>query len=72
MKHPHTLFDFLIKECALKNDAALAKALGITPIDVSKIRKGINKVSARVMIIVHKKTGITIEDIEEMVGFKIE
>jgi DNA-binding transcriptional regulator YdaS (Cro superfamily) len=56
----------------LKNDAALAKALGITPIDVSKIRKGINKVSARVMIIVHKKTGITIEDIEEMVGFKIE
>jgi DNA-binding transcriptional regulator YdaS (Cro superfamily) len=72
MKHPHTLFDFLIKECPLKNDAALAKALGISPADVSKIRKGITKISARVMILVHKKTGMSIEDIEEMVGFKIE
>ena len=72
MKKPHQLFDFLIKEYSLKNDRALCQAIGVTPIDVSKIRSGVNNISARVIILVHKKTGMSIEDIEEMVGFKIE
>lgn len=72
MKKPYPLFDFLIQEYSLKNDRALCSAIGITPIDVSKIRSGVNKLSPRVMILVHKKTGMSIEDIEEMVGVKIE
>jgi len=78
MKNPHPLFDFLIKEYSLKNDAALARALKISPIDISKIRKYADskdkryRVSARIMIIVHKRSGMSIEDIEEMVGYNIE
>ena len=78
MKNSHPLFDFLIKEYSLKNDAALSRALKISPMDISKIRKYANsedkryRVSARMMIIVHKRSGMSIEDIEEMVGYKIE
>lgn len=69
---PHRLFDFLIAECDLKTDAALAEALGITKPDVCRIRSGVYEMSARVMLIIHKKTGMSIEDIEEMVGFEIK
>ena len=72
MKKPHQLFDFLIKEYSLKNDAALSVAIGITKVDVSKIRSGVNQLSARVMVLIHKKTGMSFEDMEEMAGFKIE
>lgn len=72
MKKPHQLFDFLIKEYSLKNDRALCKAIGIKPVDASKIRAGVNKLSARVMVLIHKKTGMSFEDMEEMAGFKIE
>jgi plasmid maintenance system antidote protein VapI len=64
----HPLLDFLKKEYKLKNDAALAKALGIKPPTVSKIRANRNIVSAEMKIIIHKKTGMSIEDIEGFLG----
>lgn len=60
----HPLLDFLKKEYKLKNDAALAKALGIKPPTISKLRADRQKMSAEMKIIIHKKTGMSIEDIE--------
>ena len=64
----HPLLDFLKKEYKLKNDAALAKALGIKPPTVSKLRANRQNISAEMKIIIHKKTGMSIADIEEFLG----
>ena len=64
----HPLLDFLKKEYELKNDAALAKALGIKPPTVSKLRANRQVMSAEMKIIIHKKTGMSIADIESFLG----
>ena len=64
----HPLLDFLKKEYKLKNDAALAKALGIKPPTVSKLRANRQNISAEMKIIIHKKTGMSIADIESFLG----
>lgn len=68
MTSKHTLLDFLKKEYSLKSDRALCDALGVTPPVVSRIRSGRCNVSAEIMIIIHKKTGMSIEDIEQMIN----
>lgn len=60
----HPLLDFLKKEYKLKNDAALAKALGVKPPTISKLRANRQSMSAEIKIIIYKKTGMSIEDIE--------
>ncbi len=64
----HPLLDFLKKEYKLKNDAALAKALGIKPPTISKLRANRQTMSAEMKIIIHKKTGMSIADIESFLG----
>jgi len=64
----HPLLDFIKKEYKLKNDAALAKALGIKPPTISKLRANRQSMSAEIKIIIHKKTGMSIEDIESFLG----
>jgi plasmid maintenance system antidote protein VapI len=66
----HPLLDFLKKEYKLKNDAALAKALGIKPPTISKLRANRQTMSAEMKIIIHKKTGMSIEDIEHFLEKK--
>jgi len=51
----HALLDFLIKEYGLKNDAAV----------ICKIRGRKMGVSGDMKILIYKKTGLSIEDIEE-------
>jgi plasmid maintenance system antidote protein VapI len=62
----HKLIDFLIKEYDLKSDAALARALGIASPAISKLRHRTSKFTAHLILIVHKKTGMSVEDIESM------
>lgn len=64
--YPHKLFDFLIKECDLRNDASLAKALDITAPSVSRMRSGKTKVTAGIILRIHKTTGLSVETIESM------
>lgn len=64
---PHKLFDFLIEECELKNDASLARALGVTAPTVSRIRRGSYKVPAELILRIHKTTGLSVESIESMI-----
>lgn len=68
MASKHTLLDFLKDEYKLKSDRALCEALGVTPPVISRIRSGKCGVSAEIMIIIHKKTGMSIEDIENMIN----
>lgn len=67
MAPEHPLLDFLKKEYELKSDRALCDALGVTPPVISRIRAGKTKVSAELIITIYKKTGMSIEDIEDMI-----
>lgn len=71
---PHRLFDFLKKEYKLNTDAHLAEVLDVAPPVISRIRSGRGngiknyQVSARMIINIYKKTGMSIEDIESFLG----
>lgn len=68
MAPKHPLLDFLKQEYELKSDRALCEALGVTPPVISRIRSKKCGVSAEIMIIIHKKTGMSIEDIEQLIN----
>lgn len=60
---PHALFDLLIKESGLKNDAALARALKLFPPTVSKMRSGRLKIGAEIILRIHLQTEMPVKDI---------
>jgi len=60
----HPLLDRLRYEFSLKSDGQLCEFLGVKRSTVSKIRHGINYVSADFMIRVHKASGWSIARIE--------
>lgn len=66
-KHEHPLLDFLKRENDIKSDHELSKALGINRTYLSKIRHG-RPLSAKMKILIHKSTGMSIEDIEGFLG----
>jgi plasmid maintenance system antidote protein VapI len=70
MAPEHPLLDFLKREYELRSDRALCDALGVTPPVISRIRARRCKVSAELIIIIHKKTGMSIEDIEDLIEEK--
>ena len=70
MAPEHPLLDFLKREYELKSDRALCDALGVTPPVISRIRARRCKVSAELMITIHEKTGMSIEDIKNLIEEK--
>ena len=70
MAPEHPLLDFLKREYELKSDRALCDALGVTPPVISRIRARKCKVSAELIIVIHQKTGMSIEDIEDLIEEK--
>lgn len=65
---PHALFDYLHQACELKSDAELSRALGVAPATVSRIRSGVYKVTADIILTIHKQTGLSVEEIESFIG----
>lgn len=63
---PHDLFDFLMREADLESDAALARALGIPPPTISKIRNGKGNVSAEIILKIHRLTNLSVETIDRL------
>jgi len=63
---PHDLFDFLMREADIKSDAGLARALKTPASTVSKIRSGKSKVSAELILRIHRLTGLSVETIDRM------
>lgn len=65
---PNTLLDTIIAENNLKNDAALAKALGIPAAPLSMIRNGKRPVSATYIVRIHETFPIEVRRIKELAG----
>lgn len=65
---PNRLLDALIDRLRLKNDAALARLLGVNPPTISKIRHRRLEVGASLLIRMHEETGLNVRDLREMMG----
>lgn len=63
----HKLLDYIIKRFELKNNRALAEFLGMTQAGLSKIRHRVNNVAPEFILRVYDKTGMSIEEIRELV-----
>jgi plasmid maintenance system antidote protein VapI len=63
---PHDLFDFLMREADIESDAGLARALKIPAPTVSKIRNRKARVSAELILRIHRLTGLSVETIDRM------
>lgn len=65
-----TLLDNLISHMHLKNDAALSRALGISPPVISKIRSGTFRVGANFLIKAHEESDLPIAQLKLFAGIK--
>lgn len=63
----NALFDFLLKSYKVKNDRALAELLGVTQGALSKVRSGVNKPSADLILRVYDNTTLTIGQIRQLI-----
>lgn len=62
------MLDIVLDKLQLKNDAALAKQLGIGVTQISKIRCGHIPVGNSVLICLHLASGISIRELKELAG----
>lgn len=65
---PNYLMDALIERMALKNDAALSKALEVAPPIISKVRHRRLPVSSSLLIRMHEVTELSIRDLRYLLG----
>lgn len=65
---PGALLDYLRAKLRLKNDRALANALGTGAPLISKVRSGQKPLSASLMIRIHEVTGLSIREIRDLMG----
>lgn len=63
---PHALLDFLKRESELKNDAALSRALKVSPPVISKIRSGRLRLGAELILRIHLLTEMPVQDILDL------
>ena len=60
---PNQLFDKLLADHELKNDAALSRALEVSPPVISKMRNGHLGLGASMLLAIHDYTGMPIRTI---------
>ena len=65
---PNHLLDALIEKMALKNDAALSRALEVAPPVISKIRHRRLPVGASLLIRMHEVSSLSIKDLRFLMG----
>lgn len=65
---PETLLDYVSNFMKLRNDAQLARALGVAPPVISKIRSRTHAITHRLLIHIHDATGLSLEDIRNIGG----
>lgn len=66
--HPAKILDALSERYKLKNDAAIARFLEITPVMVCKLRHRYNVLGGAVILRIHEVTGIAIHEILRLAG----
>jgi hypothetical protein len=63
---PHSFIDWLINDIyKVKNDAALAAKLEMSPVQISKIRHRVFPVGCNMLIAIHEDTGMRTLDIKK-------
>lgn len=65
---PAHFLDWIEARLKLKNDAALARLLEVTPALLSRIRNRRMPVSASLLLSIHEMTQIAITDLRRMMG----
>ncbi len=65
---PDRLLDTLINKLALKNDAALSRALEVAPPVISKIRHRRLPVGASLLIRMHEVSDLSIKELRTLMG----
>jgi hypothetical protein len=66
--NPNRLLDTIIASLALKNDAALSRALGVPAPLLSKVRHRRQPVAAELMIRIHEATTLSFTEIRDLMG----
>lgn len=64
----HPLFDKIMRDFNLKNDSALARALGLSRPVVSKIRHRKRPVGDTVLLQIHDRTGWSVKEIKALLA----
>lgn len=65
---PGRLLDTLTDKLILKSDAALARTLGVSAPNLSKVRSGRVPVSATLLIRMHEMCGLDIAELRTLMG----
>ena len=65
---PNTLLDVLRDKLKLKNDAALARTLGMAPPNLSKIRHRQLAIGATMLVRMHEESGLSIKELRRLMG----
>jgi len=65
LKNVPKLLDILRERFEIKNDAALAKELGISPPQISKLRGGAT-LGSSVILSIHERLGVPVKEIREL------
>src|SRR5579872_5161296 len=65
---PNNLLDALIEKLALKNDAALSRALEVAPPVISKVRHRRLPVGASLLIRMHEESGLNVKELRALMG----
>ncbi len=65
---PNRVLDAVISKCALKNDAALSRALEVAPPIISKIRHRRLPVGASMLIRLHEVSDLSVAELRELLG----
>lgn len=66
--NPSRLLDIVIDKLQLKNDAALARTLGVPAPMISKIRHRRLPIGAALLIAMHEETGWSIRELRDLMG----
>lgn len=66
--NPENMLDALLTRANLKNDAALARYLQVTPPAISKARSRKLEVSAALLLRIHDRTGIALNELRAWMG----
>jgi plasmid maintenance system antidote protein VapI len=65
---PNNLLDHLINKLNLKHDAALSRALEVSPPVISKIRHSRIPIGASLLLRMHETTGMTVKELRNLMG----
>ena len=66
--NPNRLLDAMLEKLALKNDAALSRALEVAPPILSKVRHRRLPVGASLLIRMHEVTDLSVAQLREILG----